>query len=67
MLLDWITREGWVLPLWWLLVTMAAVAVFPLCVRLFGALPDKGYTLSRAVGMLLVAFIYWLMAKRHDT
>jgi YYY domain-containing protein len=63
MLLNWIAREGWVLPFWWLLVTMAAVAVFPLCVRLFGSLPDKGYTLSRAVGMLLVAFVYWLMAS----
>lgn len=63
MLLDWIAHEGWVFPFWWLLVTLAAVAVFPLCVRLFGVLPDKGYTLSRAVGMLLVAFVYWLLAS----
>ncbi|MDQ7024465.1 MAG: DUF2298 domain-containing protein [Anaerolineae bacterium] len=63
MLFDWIAREGWVFPVWWLLVTLAAAAVFPLCLRLFGALPDKGYTLSRAIGMLLVAFVYWLMAS----
>lgn len=63
MLFDWIAREGWIFPVWWLLVTLAAAAVFPLCLRLFGALPDKGYTLSRAIGMLLVAFVYWLLAS----
>lgn len=60
---DWVLREGWMLPTWWLLVTLAGVAAFPLCVRLLGGLPDKGYTLSRAAGMLLVAFVYWTLAS----
>jgi YYY domain-containing protein len=60
---DWILREGWMLPTWWLLVTLAGIAAFPLCVQLLGGLPDKGYTLSRAVGMLLVAFVYWILAS----
>lgn len=62
MLWDWIIREGWMLPTWWLLVSLAGLAAFPLCARLLGALPDRGYTLSRAAGMLLVAFVYWLLA-----
>lgn len=60
---DWLSREGWMLPTWWLLVTLAGTAVFPLSVRLLGGLPDKGYTVSRALGMLLVAFVYWIMAS----
>ncbi len=60
---EWLSREGWMLPTWWLLVTLAGAAAFPLAVRLLGGLPDKGYTLARALGMLLVAFVYWLMAS----
>lgn len=62
MFFDWLSTEGWMLPMWWLLVTLAGVAAFPLCIRLLGGLPDKGYTLARAVGMLLVAFVYWIFA-----
>lgn len=60
---EWVSREGWMLPTWWLLVTLAGSAAFPLAVRLLGGLPDKGYMLSRALGMLLVAFVYWIMAS----
>ncbi len=62
LLLDWIAREGAVVFSWWLLVTLAGAAVLPLCARLLNGLPDWGYTLSRAVGMLLVAFVFWLLA-----
>lgn len=61
-MLDWIAREGWILSSWWLLVTLAGLAVLPLCWRLFHALPDKGYTIARAAGLLLVGFVYWIMA-----
>ncbi len=63
MFLEWLSREGWMLPTWWLLVTLAGVAAFPLASRLLGGLPDKGYTLSRTLGMLLIAFVYWLLAS----
>jgi YYY domain-containing protein len=63
MLLDWILREGWLLPAWWLLVSLAGLAVLPLCWRLLGRLPDKGYTLARTAGLLLVGFVYWLMVS----
>lgn len=60
---EWVSREFWMLPTWWLLVTLAGTAVFPLSIRLLGGLPDKGYTLARALGLLLVAFVYWIMAS----
>lgn len=56
-------REGWIVLNWWLLVTLAGVAVLPLTVRLLGGLPDKGYTLARAVGLLLITVVFWLLAS----
>lgn len=63
MLLDWLAREGWIVLNWWLLITLAGAAVLPLCFRLLGGLPDKGYTLARAVGLLGVGFVFWLLAS----
>jgi YYY domain-containing protein len=60
---DWLVREGWMVFSWWLLVTLAGVAVLPLSVRLLAGLPDKGYTLTRALGLLLVGFVFWLLAS----
>jgi len=48
---------------WWALVTLAGVAALPLCTRLLGGLPDKGYTLARAAGVLLVGYVFWLLAS----
>ncbi len=63
MVFDWIAREGaWVLS-WWLLATMAGVIALPLCVRLLSGLPDKGYTLARAAGLLLIGYIYWILGS----
>ena len=63
LLLDWLSREGHIVFAWWLWISLAGVAAFPLCLRLLGGLPDKGYTLARALGMLLATFIFWLMAS----
>ena len=63
LLLDWLSREGHIVVAWWFWITLAGVAAFPLCLRLLGGLPDKGYTLARALGMLLVTFIFWLLGS----
>ncbi len=63
MIVDWLAREGWIVFNWWLLVTLAGLAVLPLTVRLLGGLPDKGYTLARAVGLLLISVVFWLLAS----
>src|SRR5690606_18003094 len=56
-------REGGIVLSWWLLVTLAGAAALPLVVRLLGGLPDRGYTLARAVGLLLTGFTFWLLAS----
>ena len=61
--LEWVFREGWIFLSWWFFVTLAGIAVLPLCFRLLGGLPDKGYTLARTVGLLLVGFVYWFLAS----
>lgn len=63
LLLDWLSREGHIVFAWWLWITLAGAAAFPLCLRLLGGLPDKGYTLARSLGMLLATFIFWLLAS----
>ena len=44
-------------------MTLAGIAALPLCLRLLGGLPDRGYTLARAAGLLLVGFVFWLLAS----
>ncbi len=71
LLLDWLAREGGFVLNWWALTTLAGAAALPLCVRLLGALPDRGYTLARAAGLLLTGYLFWLLASlgflRNDT
>jgi len=60
---EWLAREGWIVVSWWALVTLAGAAALPLCFRLLGALRNRGYTLARAAGLLLVGFTFWLLAS----
>ncbi len=62
-LLDWLTREGHLLLAWWLWIALAGLAALPLCLRLFSALPDRGYTIARALGLLLVTWVFWLLGS----
>lgn len=47
---------------WYLLITLLGWSAFPLAYRLFPALADRGYTLSRAFALMLWGFIFWLCA-----
>jgi YYY domain-containing protein len=71
MLIDFLTREGGVIAAWWLLVTLAGLAALPLALRLLGGLPDRGVLLARPLGLLLVGWVFWLLAMfgfvRNDT
>ncbi len=60
MILDWLLREGWSVFSWWALTGLAGAAVLPLVLRMLRSLPDSGYTLARALGLLLTGFIFWL-------
>ena len=63
LLLDWLSREGHLLFLWWLWITLAGAAVFPLVLRCLSALPDGGFTFARTLGLLLVTWVYWLLGS----
>jgi YYY domain-containing protein len=59
---DWIASEGWIVLNWWLLAVVAGLTVLPLLLRLLGGLPDRGYTLAKPAGILLIAYVFWLLA-----
>ncbi len=48
---------------WYLLVTLLGWLTFPLVWRLFPALADRGYTLSRTLGLLVWGYLFWLLAS----
>jgi YYY domain-containing protein len=48
---------------WYVTLTLLGLLTFPLAHRLFPALKDRGYTFSRAFGLLLWGFIFWLLAS----
>jgi len=48
---------------WYVLVTLLGWITFPLAYKLFPALADRGYTLSRAFGLLIWAYVFWLSAS----
>ena len=52
----------WQAIVWLLTVQALGVAVLPLTVRVFGGLPDRGYGLSRVVGLVVVGWLAYLTA-----
>ncbi|MCC7119472.1 MAG: hypothetical protein IT310_13185 [Anaerolineales bacterium] len=49
--------------LWYLLISIVGWLTFPLAFRLFPALKDRGFALSRAVGLLVWGYAFWLLAS----
>lgn len=56
---------------WYVLISALGWLVFPLAYRLLPALKDRGFALSRALGLLLWAYVFWLLVSlgilRNDT
>jgi len=48
---------------WYLLIILLGWLTFPLAYYLFPALADRGYTLSRAFGLLIWGYVFWLFAS----
>lgn len=48
---------------WYLILTLLGWLTFPLTYALFPALTDRGYTLARAAGLLIWAYVFWLFAS----
>ena len=49
--------------LWYLSLSVLGWVTFPVVFRFLHRLPDRGYTVSRAFGLLLWAFLYWLLGS----
>jgi len=55
---------------WYLVVQAFGLAALPLCLRLFRHLPDRGYGVSKPLGLLLAGWVFWLMTTlgwMHNT
>src|SRR3990170_5780311 len=48
---------------WYLTATFIGLASFPLAYRLLPALPDRGYALSRVLGLLVWGYGFWLLGS----
>ncbi len=48
---------------WYILITVVGWLAFPLAYSLFPALADRGYTLTRAFGLLIWGYVFWLLAS----
>ncbi len=49
--------------LWYLSLSVLGWVTFPVAYRFLPKLPDRGYTVSRAFGLLLWAFVFWLLSS----
>ncbi len=45
---------------WYITITILGLLTFPLAYRLLPALSDRGYAVSRTLGLLIWAFVFWL-------
>mgnify|MGYP005848018223 CR=1 FL=1 len=59
----WLYRAGHEIAGWWLLSTLAGLAAWPLAFRLLPRLPDRGYNLSRVVGLLSAGYALWMLGS----
>ncbi len=46
---------------WWVLLEVIGVAVWPVAFRVFRNLPDRGYAFIKPLGLLLIAYPFWLL------
>ena len=48
---------------WWLIMQVLGWLAFPTAMRIFRWLPDRGYTFSKSLGLLLISFVLWIGAS----
>jgi YYY domain-containing protein len=49
--------------LWYLIISILGLAAFPLVYHFLPALEDRGYALSRILGLLLWGYLFWLLGS----
>src|SRR5688500_8682348 len=52
--------------LWWLLLSLIGLLALPLSFFTLRHLPDRGYAGSRVLGVLVVAYVAWLVHYHAD-
>ncbi len=50
---------------WWLVVELLGVVALPLTLALFHKFSDRGYIFAKSLGLLIVAYVAWLLASLH--
>ena len=48
---------------WWVLIQILGWLALPTTMRIFRWLPDRGYSFSKAVGLLLISYFLWMGAS----
>jgi YYY domain-containing protein len=48
---------------WWLILQVLGWLALPTAMRIFRWLPDRGYTFSKALGLLLISYVLWMGAS----
>jgi YYY domain-containing protein len=48
---------------WWLLMQLLGWLALPTAMRIFRWLPDRGYTFSKALGLLITSYFLWIGAS----
>ena len=48
---------------WWSVLLLIGFAALPLTFIIFKKLPDRGYAFTKMFGLLLVAYVYWMVGS----
>ena len=48
---------------WWLALEIIGVVSFPLVSRVCGSLKDRGYSISKLVGLLILTYLTWMFSS----
>lgn len=51
------------LILWYLTISLLGLLAFPMAYKLLPGLADRGYTLARALALLIWSYIFWLLGS----
>ena len=51
--------------IWFITVEILGLIALPVTFRLFKSLPDKGYAFGKALSILLVSFVLWILSSAH--
>ena len=57
--------DFWPLFQWWAATIMLGIACYPLSAMIFRRFDDRGYLFSKAIGLVVTAWVMWLSASLH--